>query len=258
MTTPGRPREFQPPRDPVGAVPAHDEQTVIIESGHPRPTYDDGSRWPDSFRSAPRVEDTAAGSVSTGLSFEARTVKRQGIQPVVVVAAAVAGAALVLFLGSLLWRSGDSGAAAASTVDGVAQKRLTALLPAGYSANACTPAEVPKGAVAAVNCTKNTDAGGPPSATYTLMKDAAALSAAVGAAIADANAVDCPGSIQSPGPWRRNASPQKIAGTLVCGLSQEQPQVIWTNDAELVLNAVRAGPEEPTLDQLYTWWSNHS
>jgi hypothetical protein len=80
----------------------------------------------------------------------------------------------------------------------------------------------------------------------------------VGAAIADANLVDCPNSIQSPGPWRRNASPQEIAGTLVCGLSHEQPQVMWTNDAELVLNAVRAGPEGPTLDQLYAWWSNHS
>ncbi|MDT5075744.1 MAG: eukaryotic-like serine/threonine-protein kinase [Mycobacterium sp.] len=251
MTTPGEDIA------PVGAVAAHDEQTVIIESGHPRPTYADGSRWPDSFRPAPRVEHTAAGSVSATLAFDSRTVKRQGLQPVAV-AAAVAGAALVLVVSALLWRSGDSGSAAASTVDGVAQKRLSALLPAGYSADACTPTELPKGAVAAVICTKNADAGGPPSATYTLMKDAAALSAAVGAAIADANLVDCPNSIQSPGPWRRNASPQEIAGTLVCGLSHEQPQVMWTNDAELVLNAVRAGPEGPTLDQLYAWWSNHS
>jgi serine/threonine kinase PknH len=246
MTTHRRSWESRPPRN---AVPAHDEQTVIIESGRPRPTYDDGSRWPDSFRSA--------GSVSTGLAFDARPVRRQVIQPVVA-AAAVAGTALVLIAGSLLWRSGESGSAAAATVDGVAQKRLTALLPAGYSAGACTPTEVPKGAVAAVNCVKNADAGGPLSATYTLMKDAAALSSAVGAAIAAADLVDCPGSIQSPGPWRRNASPQQIAGTLVCGLSQEQPQVTWTNDAELVLNVVRAGPEGPTLDQLYAWWSNHS
>ncbi|WP_319449312.1 MULTISPECIES: hypothetical protein [unclassified Mycobacterium] len=254
MTTPGRRLESRPPRDPVAA---HDEQTVIIESVHPRPTYDDGSRWPDSFRPAPPVEHIAAGSVSATLAFDARTVKRQGPRPVVV-AAAVAGAALVLVVGALLWRSGDSGSAVASTVDGVAQKRLSALLPAGYAADACAPAELPKGAVAAVNCTKNADAGGPPSATYALMKDDAALSAAVGAAIVDADLVDCPNSIQSPGPWRRNASPQKIAGTLVCGLSHEQPQVMWTNDAELVLNAVRAGPEGPTLDQLYAWWSNHS
>ena len=163
MTTHGRSWESRPPRDPVRAAPAHDEQTVIIESDHPRPTYDDGSRWPDSFRSA--------GSVGIGVAFDVRPVKRQVIQPVAA-AAAVAGTSLVLIAGSLLWRTGESGSAAAPTVDGVAQKRLTALLPAGYSAGACTPTEVPKGAVAAVNCTKNADAGVPPSATYTLMKDA--------------------------------------------------------------------------------------
>jgi hypothetical protein len=144
------------------------------------------------------------------------------------------------------------------TVDAEAQNRLTALLPAGYSEDACTPVEPPKGAVAMVNCTKNTNAGGPPSATYALMKDEAALSAAVDAALADADVVDCPGNIQSPGPWRRNATPQKVAGTLVCGMPHGQPQVVWTNDAQLVLNLVRAGPEGPTLDQMYAWWSDHS
>jgi hypothetical protein len=123
--------------------------------------------------------------------------RRHVIRPVVA-AAAVAGTTLVLIAGSLLWRSGESGSATAATVDGVAQKRLTALLPAGYSADACTPTEVPKGAVATVNCLKNADADGPPSATYTLMKDNAAVSAAVGAAIADANLVNCPNGIQSP------------------------------------------------------------
>jgi len=28
--------------------------------------------------------------------------------------------------------------------------------------------------------------------------------------------VTCPGNIQSPGPWRRNATPQQVSGTLVC------------------------------------------
>ena len=46
---------------------------------------------------------------------------------------------------------------------------------------------------------------------------------------------------------RQPAEDRRHAG--VCGLSHEQPQVMWTNDAELVLNAVRAGPEGPTLDQ---------
>jgi serine/threonine kinase PknH len=260
MTTPGRtPRERGPARDeetrPVGVGARHDELTVVIDSGKPRPANDDGGEWLASVRpTTPRLED---GSVSASLAFESSAVKRRRIGPVVI-AAIVAGAALIGILGWQLWPAGGSRSASASKVDGEAQKRLIALLPAGYSPGACTPAELPKDAVAAVNCTKNADADGPTSASFTLMKDDASLSAAVGAAIAHTDLVDCPGNIQSPGPWRRNANPLKIAGTLVCGLPEQRPQVTWTDDAALVLNVVRAGPEGPTLDQLYEWWSAHS
>jgi hypothetical protein len=245
MTTPP-PGEADPPSDPPSDPPlpweAHppepgDEDTSPVRVLTPR-VYP--SRFTEPLAVDPRTT----------------TVKRQGNQSTVV-AAAVSGVALVGILGWVLWPSATS-ASSTATVDAEAQNRLTALLPAGYSEDACTPAEGPKGAVAMVNCTKNTDAGGPPSATYALMKDEAALSAAVDAALADADVVDCPGNIQSPGPWRRNATPQKVAGTLVCGMPHGQPQVVWTNDAQLVLNVVRAGPEGPTLDQMYAWWSDHS
>jgi serine/threonine kinase PknH len=243
---------------PVVAVTRRDEQTVVFTPSHPRPTLDDGGQWVDSLRPAPRLEDTYAVRLSAPKTLDSQRapVKRQRPKPVVM-AAAVAGAALVGTLGWFLWPAGDSGPRTPSA-DAEAQKRLAALLPAGYSPDACTPAELPKGAVAAVNCTKNTDAGGPSSASYVLMKDGVALDAALVEAIANTAVVDCPGNIQSPGRWRRNATPQKIAGTLVCGLPQEHPQVTWTNDARLVLNVARAGPEGPTLDQLYKWWSAHS
>jgi serine/threonine kinase PknH len=238
----------------VGVGARHDELTVVIDSGNPRPANDDGGEWLASVRPTPRLED---GSVSASLAFESSASQRRRIGPVAI-AAAVAGAALIGILGWRLWPAGDSRSAHASRVGVAAQQRLIALLPAGYSQGACTPADPPKGAVAAVNCTKNADADGPTSASFALMKDDAALSAAVGAAIAHTDLVDCPGNIQSPGPWRRNANPLKIAGTLVCGLPEERPQVTWTDDAQLVLNVVRAGPEGPTLDQLYEWWSAHS
>jgi hypothetical protein len=70
--------------------------------------------------------------------------------------------------------------------------------------------------------------------------------------------VTCPGNIQSPGPWRRNATPQQISGTLVCGVLQNRPTLAWTDDVALLLGVVRADDKGPTLDRLYAWWSSHS
>jgi hypothetical protein len=70
--------------------------------------------------------------------------------------------------------------------------------------------------------------------------------------------VNCPGNIQSPGPWRRNATPQQVSGTLVCGLQASRPTLAWTDDIVLLLGVVRADATGPTLDQLYAWWSTHS
>jgi hypothetical protein len=175
------------------------------------------------------------------------------------IAAAVAAVVLVVLAAWFLWPSGDDATQAATpAIDAAAVDALKDVLPAGYPSEACQPVQAPEGATAKVECSKNTDVGGPPKATYTLMKDADALKQAMDDVIADAGIVNCPGNIQSPGPWRRNATPTKVAGNLVCGLPQGKPMVAWTNDANLVLNVTKAGPEGPTLDQLYQWWSNHS
>jgi hypothetical protein len=70
--------------------------------------------------------------------------------------------------------------------------------------------------------------------------------------------VTCPGNIQSPGPWRRQATPQQISGTLVCSYRDGLASITWTTEAELLVSAVRADQRGPTLDQLYRWWSTHS
>jgi hypothetical protein len=95
-------------------------------------------------------------------------------------------------------------------------------------------------------------------ATYSLVKDKATLDAAFNAVLAASTRVNCPGNIQSPGPWRRNATPDKTSGTLFCGLRDDRPTVVWTDDARLVVSSVRAGPQSPTFDELYAWWSSHS
>jgi serine/threonine kinase PknH len=138
------------------------------------------------------------------------------------------------------------------------EARLSRLLPAGYSAGSCKPVDPPKDALAQVSCEENSDTGGPQSATYTLSRDKAALDATFDRIVAAANRVNCPGDIQSPGPWRRNATPQKVSGVLFCGLREGRPTVAWTDESKLLVSAVQAGPQAPTFPELYAWWSSHS
>ncbi|AGB27283.1 serine/threonine protein kinase (plasmid) [Mycobacterium sp. JS623] len=151
--------------------------------------------------------------------------------------------------------SSSTSATAAAGPDYTAQLRK--LLPAGYPAGACTPAtSTPAGARAAVSCTQNTDPGGPASATYTLAQDSAALQSALNAVITTSTQVVCPGNIQSPGPWRRNANPTVPAGTLYCATTGDQAIVAWTTDSERLLSVTRANVT--TMDDLYRWWTSHS
>lgn len=143
------------------------------------------------------------------------------------------------------------------TVDAAAQAELERLRPAGYPSGRCEEvAAVPAGARAVLSCGANVDAGGPASATYTLVEDAGALQSALDEVISGATTVVCPGNILSPGPWRRNANPTAPAGTLFCGVEGGEAVIAWTTDADLLLNVVRA--DRPAMEGLYRWWSGHS
>jgi hypothetical protein len=181
---------------------------------------------------------------------------------------AIAAAVVVVLGGIGFWMFGSSDddasqaessvptTSAAPIVD--ARERLRKLLPPGYSEAACEPVATPRGAVAKFGCERNSDEGGPPLATYTLVADKAALKVAFDDIIKASNVVVCPGSIQSPGPWRRNATPEKVAGTLFCGYQRTLPTVAWTDDAELLVSAIRGDEKGPTLPELYAWWTSHS
>ena len=216
----------------------------------------------------PPAGDTFANLFTEPLTVDPRAVagkpKRFPVGPVVAagVAAVIVGAIAVW----ALWPSpggSDSSAADAtstvtSTVDPAALQRLRGAIPPGYSSNSCTPVDVPQAAVAKVGCTQNVDAGGPPASTFTSFEDVAALQTAFGAVVADMRVVNCPGNIQSPGAWRRNATPQLVSGTLVCGYRDDVPTLTWTDNGKLTLASVDGAQKGPNLDQLYVWWSSHS
>ncbi len=194
---------------------------------------------------------------------------RRARKPIVLVGAA---ALTVVVLGALaFWLFRPSSSAPSSTAsesatstttsatpDSEAQARLLRLLPAGYPSGSCKPVAAAEGVLAEVSCEKNSDPGGPLSATYTLVSDKAALDAAFDDIVRALTRVNCPGNIQSPGPWRRNATPQKTSGVLFCGIQESRPTVAWTDDDDLLVSTVQSGPQGPTFDQLYAWWSAHS
>jgi hypothetical protein len=61
--------------------------------------------------------------------------------------------------------------------------------------------------------------------------------------------VTCPGNIQSPGPWRRNATPQQVSGTLVCSYRPRGGHL--DHRANLLVSDVHGDRAGPALNQLY-------
>ncbi|AFM19334.1 hypothetical protein Mycch_4632 [Mycolicibacterium chubuense NBB4] len=235
-----------------------------MSSREPEPNDEDtGPLHVNSARAS--AADAEDRRYDAPLSVNPRPVHRNR-RPVLLLAAAIAA---VIALGVLAWLFWPSGGGSGSSAKNpgpttetesrqAAEGHLMGMLPRGYAPDACEVVVPAKGALAQVSCTNNTDPGGPLTATYTLAKDSDSLKDLFDDVVSTSSVVDCPGNIQSPGPWRRNATPQQSAGTLVCGFQQSKPTVAWSTDANLMLSEVQSGPQGPNMVQLYTWWASHS
>ena len=107
------------------------------------------------------------------------------------------------------------------------------MLLSGYSPGSREPATTPPRALAKIVCTHNGDPAGPTATTYTLVAEKASLRPLFDDLPRGSTIVTCPGTIQSPGPWRRNATPQQVSGTLVC--SYGLAAVTWDHRANLLV-----------------------
>jgi serine/threonine-protein kinase len=176
-------------------------------------------------------------------------------------------AATLLVAGLVVWlalptstpTTGDASNPAPAPTDGT-QDALRKLLPAGYPPGTCNAAGVnTELATAALTCGPNTDPGGPPRSSFTLARNPSALQALFAQDIATTSIVVCPGNIQSPGPWRKLATPDVVQGTVVCGLRDGHPLVAWTTTNKRLTATIESdNPSGATLEQLYAWWSSHS
>lgn len=180
---------------------------------------------------------------------------------VIALVVVIIGAAVIGWLATRGDAGGETTSTTTSSADpeiARAQARLAGLLPAGYPPGSCEPTEPADGDATVMSCGQNTDAGGPSSATFTLSTGKAALDAALRDVINGSTTVECPGRIQSPGPWRRNATPQQVSGTLFCGYVGNTPVVAWTDEEKSLLGEVRGKTAGPSLNDLYAWWTSHS
>ena len=176
---------------------------------------------------------------------------------VVLTVAAIGGWLLLRPSGHTAPTAGPAPATAqGDPVPGPNQARLMRMLPSGYSPGSCEPATTPPRALAKTVCTHNGDPAGPTAATYTLVAEKASLRPLFDDPLRGSTIVTCPGNIQSPGPWRRNATPQQVSGTLVC--SYGLAAVTWTTEPTCSSSDVHANRAGPALNQLYQWWSAHS
>lgn len=143
------------------------------------------------------------------------------------------------------------------------ESRLLSMLPAGYRSGTCTPT-TPKpnsiwvNALAMVDCGQNTGQGGPSRAVYGLFANPDLLSKAFNDDIGanGLQTMNCPGSGPSPDSWHHNKTPTVTAGQIACATYKNHPNLIWSNQAKLMLSDVFGDP--PTIDDLYTWWTKNS
>ncbi|OBF55068.1 protein kinase [Mycobacterium sp. 852002-53434_SCH5985345] len=140
------------------------------------------------------------------------------------------------------------------------QGKLLGMLPAGYPSGACTPA-TPKSnsiwvnALAMVDCDQNTNQGGPSRAVYGLFANTDLLKKAFDDDVAAVQLMNCPGAGTSPDGWHHDSTPSVTAGMIACGTYKNHPNVIWTNEAKLMLCDVYGDP--PAIEDLHTWWTNY-
>ena len=108
------------------------------------------------------------------------------------------------------------------------QARLMRMLPSGYSPGSREPATTPPRALAKIVCTHNGDPRRAHGGNLHPCRRKSVATAAFRRSPARLNHRHVPGKHQSPGPWRRNATPQQVSGTLVC--SYRLAAVTWTTE----------------------------
>jgi serine/threonine kinase PknH len=133
------------------------------------------------------------------------------------------------------------------------RQTLYRLLPQGYSSSNCKPVSSPnRQALATLECGQTSDPHSPASAAFSLYPNATALANAFQNGIDEDTVTPCPGGKPSPGTWATDEAPNVNAGAVVCGNYDNRPDLMWTNNHDLLLIDIQG----PDLNALYQFWAN--
>ncbi len=136
-----------------------------------------------------------------------------------------------------------------------AEQQVVQLLPAGYSASSCTRAtNAFPDAIASLDCTDDMNSDTPDYARFTLYNNVESLTADFYGTAEGMSVLPCPGGNASPGTWDYGPKPGHTGGRIVCGSVEDQADLAWTRDSQLLLATVNGGPG---LNELYQWWQRY-
>lgn len=136
-----------------------------------------------------------------------------------------------------------------------AEQQIVTLLPPGYTAGSCIPASNKfANAIASLDCTDDAHTDTPDYARFTLYNNLDALTADFYASAASMSISPCPDGNPSPGTWNYGPHLATPGGKIVCGTVEDQADVAWTRDSQLLLATVNGGP---SLDDIYLWWQRY-
>ncbi|UXA12332.1 serine/threonine protein kinase [Mycobacterium sp. SMC-8] len=132
-------------------------------------------------------------------------------------------------------------------------QQLMGLLSGGHDSSNCQPVTPPAaGTVATVDCTQAITPGGPAFTRYSLFGDKNTLDAAFREAVnVNSELLQCPGSgVESPTTWHYTDTPDQVVGQIACGTYNDNADIVWTKDEDLLL----ADAQGPDLEDLHDWW----
>jgi serine/threonine-protein kinase len=139
--------------------------------------------------------------------------------------------------------STSSSSSSSKPPTGGGSAKLISLLPPGFTASNCSDAEQPvQGATATVDCGSNPN--GPDAGRFALFSNKTALSQAFQLFSSEDQLQPCPGMSDSPA--------QTSRGMIACGTYQNAPDVIWTDNGNLMLGDITGS----TIQAIYSYWQS--
>jgi serine/threonine kinase PknH len=121
----------------------------------------------------------------------------------------------------------------------------------GYGPSTCKAgADLTVNSVAVVDCTQNTLEGGPAGARYIRYRNPVDLGDRFTALIGDDETFPCVPGEPAPQAWHYNATPDATAGNVSCGTFKGTPELIWTNNAKLLMVSAQGSD----INAMYQWW----